>query len=260
MKINWGKEVEFISKDYKIYRSISTGIVYISFVNFIIYISKFLIEFPIFIAYKYNISLNGEEYANLLNNYKWIFLGIIIISVCTLPVIKLANRLKKASKDGAEFYSKDEEQNITNISTMAESEVIKDAVVDLITSDDNNSCDEKVEEEMYNAILEDKNNQLNLLKCRNIKSQMKPLTMFVTRELYCNNKDDITFDIVLNYVKNISKHNKTREEEKSRKITKNIIVFLKNNDIIESDDIDSDRYYFTLLGNIFMNYFSSGII
>lgn len=260
MKIEWDKEVEFINQDYKIYKSIAIGIIYIAFVSFIIQISKILIEYPIYVAYNYNISINGEQYVNLFNNYKWIFLGIIIVAICTLPIIKVANRLKKASKEGAEFYSQDEEQNITKISTGIKSEIINEAVVDLITSDDNNSCDEKREEEMYNTIIEDKDNQLNLLKCKNIKSQMKPLTMFVTRELYCNNKESITFDVVLNYVKNISKHNKSKEEEKSKKITKNIIVFLKNNDIIESDDIDDERYYFTVFGNIFMNYFSSGII
>lgn len=259
MKIDWGKVIKFLSKNYRICRLIIIGIIYICFIGFIIYMAKNLIEYPVFIAYKYNIALSGEEYINLFNNYKWIFLGTMLIAICTIPVIKLVNRLKKASKNGAEFYSNEEEQNTTNIST-SKSEVLNDAVIDLMESNDDQSCDEKIEEEMYNTLMEDKDNQLNLLKCKNIKSHMKPLTMLVTRELYCNTKNNITFDIVLNYVKNISKHNKSKEEEKSKKITKNIIDFLENNDIIETDDIEEEKYYFTLLGNIFMNYFSSGII
>lgn len=259
MKIDWGKEIKFLNKDYKIYRLIVIGIIYLCFISLIICIAKFLIEYPVFIAYKYNITLNGEEYVNLFNSYKWMFLGVMLIAICTVPIIKLANRLKKASKDGAEFYSNEEEQNTTNIST-TKSEVLNDAVMDLMESNDDQSCDEKIEEEMYNTLMEDKDNQLNLLKCKNIKSHMKPLTMLVTRELYCNSKNNITFEIALNYVKNISKRNKSKQEEKSKKITKNIIDFLKNNDIIEADDVEEEKYYFTSLGNIFMNYFSSGII
>ena len=258
MKIKWRQEVEEIQKNYKIYSNIASAIIYFFSIILIIYISKQLIEYPLALAYKYHIQFSDEQYVNLFGSYSWIFIAILIIAIFAIPIMKLTHKLKKASRDGAEFYkNEDMEQNtIPTAPTRVDKEVIRD----IISSDDSKECDEKVEEELYDNILEDKEKQLEYFKCKDIKSQMKPLTMMVTRELYCNNIDNIDFEIILDYVKNISGHKKTKEEEKSKRVTQSIITFLKNNDIIESDDMEKDKYYFTHTGKIFMNYFSSGII
>jgi hypothetical protein len=49
-------------------------------------------------------------------------------------------------------------------------------------------------------------------------------------------------------------------EERYKEIAKNIMYFYINNDIIESDDLEDEKYYFTSFGNIFINYFQNGII
>ncbi len=258
MKIKWSQEIEEIQKNYKIYGNIVSAIVYLFSIILVVYISRQLIEYPLALAYKYNIQLNNEQYVNLYSNYSWIFITILVIAIFAIPIMRLTHKLKKASKEGAEFYkNEDMEQNvIPTVLTTVDKEVVRD----IISSDDSKECDEKIEEDLYDNILEDREKQLEYFRCKDIKSQMKPLTMMVTRELYCNNIDNIDFDIILDYVKDISGHKKTREEEKSKRITQSIITFLKNNDIIESDDLEKDKYYFTHTGKIFMNYFSSGII
>lgn len=258
MKIKWKQEIEEIQRNYKIYSRIAAAIIYFFSIVFIIYLSKQLIEYPLALAYKYHIQFSDEQYVNLYGSYSWVFIAILIIAIFAIPIMKLTHKLKKASKDGAEFYKTDDMEQNTILTTpkMVDQSVIRD----IISSDDSKECDEKVEEELYDNILENREKQLEYFKCKDIKSQMKPLTMMVTRELYCNNIDNINFDIILDYVKNISGHKRTKEEEKSKKVTQSIITFLKNNDIIESDDMETDKYYFTHTGKIFMNYFSSGII
>ena len=223
----------------------------------ILFFSKILLKYPLKLAEDYCIDLSGSDYVQLIKNYTVILLGVIVISVLAIPIARLVSKLKSVSKEGASFYN-DEQQNTYN--TLNKVEVQEDAVRDLINSDDNKIWDEKSEEDLYNRVLRSKDDTYNMLKCKNIKNNMKPLTMIVTRELYNNCRGNITAIIVTEYVKKLGNRKKKKQDEKNQIIAKNIIEFLINNDIIESDDIESEKYYFTQLGNIFMNYFQNGII
>ena len=229
---------------------------YIFCMIFIIIASKNLLKYPLKLAQEYGIKLSGTEYVELYKNYTTILLGVLTIGLLAIPIVKLVNKLKKLSKEGADFYG--ETQNTYN--DLNKFEVQEEAVKDLINSNDDNPCDEKTESDMYDIMIQSENESYNMLKCKNIKNNMKPLTVLVTRELYNNNKTNITKDTVVEYIKNAGNRRKKKLEEKNKNIAKNIIVFLKNNDIIESDDIEEDKYYFTIFGNIFMNYFQNGII
>lgn len=239
------------------YLLIRSAVMYVTCILLITRIAMKLIEYPVYIAYKYNISLSGEEYVNLYGTYKYIFLISIIIPICAIPIVKLVNRLKKISKEGGEFYP-DESQN-TN-SQINKSEVSQKEIQDLINSDDDNFIQEKKEEDLVGSVIQNQDNKINLLKCKNIKNHMKPITQLVIMELYNHNKDNITLDTTIELVKHIGKRKRKKFEDRNKEIAKNIIEFLKNNDIIESDDVSDDKYYFTTFGNMYMNYFSSGII
>lgn len=242
-----------------IYSLLKKGIIYVSCILLITTIAKKLIEYPLLIAYKYNIVLTGEEYVNLYNTYKYIFIFTLLIPICAIPVVRLVNRLKNASKNGLEFYD-DEKQNQNINSQINKEEVSQDVIQNLINSNDDKIFDEKKEEDMYDSILQDQDKKMNLLKCQNIKNHMKPLTQLVTMELYNHSKENITLEITTEFVKSIGKRKKKKFEDKNKEIAKNILEFLNNNDIIESDDMTDNKYYFTLFGNTYMNYFSSGII
>lgn len=252
--------IEFYNDNYNLFKFLLTGFMYIACILLILNIAKKIIEYPVLIAYKYNIQLSGAEYSNIFKEYKFIVLGTLIISICAIPIVRLVNRLKSATKNGIEFYTGDQQQNIINVSSIMKNSVPHRAVEDLISSDDTSCFDEKSEEDLNDVLMRNQDEQLELLKCQNIKNNMKPLTASVTRELYYNYKSNITYEITIEYVKNIRKHKRKKDEEKNKEITKNIIYFLKNNDIIESDDIEDEKYYFTSFGNKYMNYFLSGII
>ena len=232
------------------------GIIYVMCIILITFIAKKLIEYPVAIAYKYNITLTGQEYVNLWGSYKYIFIASMIIPICAIPIVKLVNRIKKISKDGGEFYP-DENQNINS---QAKSEVSKKEIQDLINSNDDSFIQEKKEEELVGSVIQNQDNKINLLKCQNIKNHMRPLTQLVTMELYNHNIDNITLEITIEHVKNIGKRRRKKFKDRNKEIAKNILDFLNNNDIIESDDVTEGKYYFTALGIIYMNYFSSGII
>ena len=90
---------------------------------------------------------------------------------------------------------------------------------------------------------------------------MLPLTIEVTRELYNQCSTHINYKKVLQYVKMISKYKKKKgSEDKSEKIAKSIVDFLNKNGIIESDEGYEDKYYFTIFGKKYMQYFMNGII
>lgn len=246
---------EKLKKEYNTLKSI---LIYTCCIIFIYIVSKWLIEYPIKLAYKYNIKLDGEQYVNLYSQYKFIIIGVLAIAVLSIPCVKLINRLKRVSKDGLELYEENKQQDTYN--NIDKKEVPNETVQSLINSDDEESYDEKSEEKIYISIVDNKNEELSLLKCENIKNRMKPLTVLVMRELYKNDKNNITQEKVIEYVKKIGRRNKKKLDCKNKEIAKNIIEFLKNNDIIEADDIDNDVYYFTQLGQKFMNYFINGII
>lgn len=237
------------------YSLLKNGIIYVSCIFLILHISKKLIEYPLLIAYKYNIELDGENYINLYSSYKYIFLGTLIIAVGAIPFVKLINRIKRVSKNGIEC---NEEQNTEN--NLYKKEIPKEAIQNLIESNDTNNFDEKSEEEMYNSILKNRNDEVNLLKYKSIKTRMKPLTALIAMELYNHSKNNIYIEIVIEYIKQKSNRNKKRMNDRNREIAENIINFLVNNDLIEADDIEEGKYYFTPFGNSFMNYFSNGII
>lgn len=238
---------------------IKKGLKYVLCIIFITFVAKNLIKYPVYIAYKYNIKLSGADFVNLYSNYNFMFIGTLLLAILAIPGVRLVNRLKKISKDGPEFYEYDEKQ-ISEVTSDYKKEISNEIIIDLIKSNDECICDEKNETDMFNSILNQQNEEMNLLKCRNIKNHMKPLTIIITRELFNNRKNDITSEYVAELVKKNTKRKRKKFEERNKEITKNIIAFLKNNDIIESDDVEDEKYYFTQLGNIFMNYFSSGII
>lgn len=133
-------------------------------------------------------------------------------------------------------------------------------VIGIMKTDDTKKDDEEAEIKIF---LEDEdiNNEKLLYKCKLIKDRMLPLTMEVTRELYNQCKDDITYEKALQYVKTISKYRKRKGlEDKSEKIANSIVDFLNKNGIIESDEGYEDKYYFTTFGKNYMQYFMLGII
>lgn len=249
---------------YKIYegfdryfRMFGQGLKYGICAIIIIIAFKNLVEYSLDLAYKYNIELSGEEYVNLLKGYTPIAIGIILIALLFIPFVRLLNKLKNVSKEGASFYN-DEQPDIHY--TLNKPEVQIGTVKDLINSDDDKIYDEPAEEDMISKIMKSRDEQYNLIKCTNIKNNMRPLTILITRELYNNNRDNITQEIVIEHIKKTGNRKKKKMEDKNKNIAKKIIVFLKNNDIIESDDGEDEKYYFTPFGNIFMNYFQNGII
>ena len=251
------KAKQKIIENFDIYwDTILKGIKHIACAIFIIKLFGYTIDYPLKLSERHNIKLEGQEYIELIKNYGILAVYIVIIGVLAMPAIKLANRLKNISKEGVAFN--DELQNTGD--SLIKTEVQGETVKDLINSNDDIVFNEKSEEDMYDKVLQEKNETYNLMKCRNIKNNMKPLTMLVTRELYNNNKENITKEFIVEYIRNIGNRKKKKLEEKNKNIAENIIVFLKRNDIIESDDIEDDKYYFTHFGNIFMNYFQSGII
>ncbi|MBQ9658039.1 MAG: hypothetical protein IJV31_04640, partial [Clostridia bacterium] len=159
------------------------------------------------------------------------------------------------SKEGIEFDKEFQSESVGPVKT----EVQGDSVEDIINSDDERIFEEEREENIYQKRIENSEEFNNFLKCKNIKNNMKPMTVLITNELYNNTKDCITKDIVFEYICNVKNRKGKKLEEQNRQIAKNIVDFLKKNDIIESDDM-KDEYYFTPFGNIFMNYFQNGII
>lgn len=154
-----------------------------------------------------------------------------------------------------EFYRDNEIQNADSVIARNE-ESFSTKIKDIVKTDDTLRDDEESEENLFCEDID-----TNLLKCRLIKQQMLPLTMAVTRELYNQCKTNISYEKVLYYVKIMSKYRKRKGmEDKSEKIAKSILDFLNRNDIIESDEAYQDRFYFTILGNTYMNYFMNGII
>lgn len=251
------KAIESLVKENR--ELFKSGILYFFCIIFIVIIAKKILEYPVMIAYKYNIKLTGEEYINMFVNYKYIFMTTLIIAIGAIPFVKLINRIKKISKDGGEFYP-DEKQNTNNIVKANGNQISGREVQDILTSNDDKIFNEPQEKAIYESAKIKQDNNTVLLKCQNIKANMKPLTQLVTRELYNHNKEEITIDITKDHVMTVGKHKGKKWEDKNKEIAKNIIAFLKNNDIIESDDMEDGKYYFTLLGRAFMNYFSSGII
>jgi len=244
-----------------IIHTIAKGIKYLITILFLSKIAKVLIEFPVKIAYKYNIELSGEEYSALYGNYNKMFIYTLIIVIVALPTIKLASRLKHASKDGFDFYEENINQNTQK--KLNNTGPQKATVQDIIKSNDNENDDENVEENMYKQLLNSTENSIIIYKCKSIKNTMKSLTLRVTNELYINCKEHINFDIVYNCVKNNVKKKKKITEERYKEIAQNILDYLINNDIIESDDMENvanEKYYFTTFGSTFINYFQSGII
>ena len=234
------------------------GIKYVITILFLTKIAKNLIEFPIKVAYKYNINISGEEYFNLYGNYNKMFIYTLIIIIVALPVIKLVSRLKHASKDGLDFYEESVKQDTQKEFNNAGPQI--ETIKDIIKSDDKESFDEDVEEKIYKQLLSSKDDSINVYKCKNIKSIMKPLTLRVANDLYSNSRENINMDVLYNCVKRNIKRKRKMTEERYKEISENIIYFLINNDIIESDDLEEEKYYFTSFGNIFINYFQNGII
>lgn len=237
-------------------KNIWDGIKYIAFIFLVIVVFKHLLKFVLELAIQNNIKITGNEYVELMKNFGTVVVWIILIGILSRPAVKLANKIKKLSRDGVQFG--DEEQNTSKVAP--KKEVQHDSVEDIINSDDENSLDEAREEHIYERRIENSENTTNYLKCKNIKENMKPLTALITRELYINSKENITKEIVFEYICNIKNRRGKKLEEQNKQIAKNIVEFLKKNDIIESDDMEDDKYYFTYFGNLFMNYFQSGII
>ena len=235
--------------------TILKGIKYILCVSFIVAIARLLVRYPLKLAYEYGIDIEGKEYVEIYKYYGYTVLGILIISILAIPAVKLANRLKNISKEGIELDKELQNGGSEPIKT----EVQGDSVEDIINSNDERDLDEESEKNIYNRRIESSEEFNNYLKCKNIKNNMKPMTVLITNELYNNNKDCITKDIVFEYICNVKNRKGKKLEEQNRQIAKNIVDFLKKNDIIESDDM-KDEYYFTPFGNIFMNYFRNGII
>jgi len=231
------------------------GIKHIMCALFVIFVSMSLLEYPLKLAKKYGIILSGTEYVGLYKNYSVPFLGILIISIVAIPAVKLVSRMKKFSKDGLQFG--DDEQNTSNVSP--KTEVQQDTVEDIINSNDEYSFDEESEEHIYTRRIESSEEINNFLKCKNIKDNMKPLTLLITMELY-NKNDYITENVVFVTICNLKSRRKKKMEEHNMRNAKNIIEFLKKNAIIESDDIKDGKYYFTPFGNMFMTYLKSGRI
>lgn len=245
---NWNDLIHMLTKAVK----------YTVTILFLTQIVKILIEFPVKIAYKYNIELEGESFTNLYGNYSKMFVSALIIIIVALPAIKLLSRLKHASKDGLDFYEEnigqDTQKGLKNIAPQTET------IKDIINSDDDESCNEKAEENIYKQLLSSKDDSINIYKCKNIKSSMKPLTLRVTNDLYNNCRENVNMEVIYSYVKSNIRRKRKITEERYKEIAENIMYFLINNDIIESDDIEYEKYYFTSFGNIFINYFQNGII
>jgi hypothetical protein len=237
---------------------ITKGVKYFITILFLTHIAKVLIELPVKIAYKYDIELSGDNYVTIFKNYSGIFICSIIVIIVALPAIRLIGRLKHASKDGLDFYEENIKQAVQkDVSNNApQTETIKD----IINSDDEESYDESTEENMYKQLLDNQQDYINIYKCKNIKSNMKPLTLKVTNELFNNWKDNINNDVVYDRVKSNIKKKRKITDDRYKEITENIMYFLINNDIIESDDLEYGKYYFTSFGNTFINYFQNGII
>lgn len=98
-------------------------------------------------------------------------------------------------------------------------------------------------------------------KCEKIQNRMNAFTQVITYLLYRNYKNNITYDNVMLCIRTTFVYRKQKvEEDKCDILARNIIDFLNNNGIIESDEGYPDRYYFTLFGNKYIHYFMNRII
>lgn len=239
------------------------GIIYCFSVILIIKFGERLIRLPFTIANEYNIKVtNVDEISKLFpTNFSTIILGLLLIAVLALPIYFLLGRVKKFSKNGELEFGSDDEQISDKVTLLLNQRYTENGVKDIINSDDKEKIDEPEEERLISDTVNSKDKTIMELKCQSIKSRMQPLTLEVTRELYYHHKENISFEIVLEYVKQGNRHIFRRDIiEKNEKTAKKIIDFLKNNDIIEADEGYNDKYYFTILGTIFMDYFRLGII
>lgn len=237
-------------------KNICDGVKYLACISIVVFIFKHLLKFSLELAIKNNIKITGTDYVTLMKEFGIVVVFIILIGILSRPIVKIANKIKKISKDEIEMFG-DEEQNINLVPIKIE--VQKDTVEDILNSDDRIIFEEKTEENIYTRAIENGEEINNLLKCKNIKDNMKPLTAIITIKLYNNNKDNINKEIIYEYICNEKNRKRKKLEEQNRKLAQNIIEYLKKNDIIEADDIE-DKFYFTPFGNIFMNYFQKGII
>lgn len=257
----WNKEINL--KDIKIWKNIAIGIIYCFSVILIIKFGERLIRLPFTIANEYNIEVtNVDDVSKLFpTNYSTIFIGLLLIAVLALPIYFLLGRVKKFSKNGELEFRGDDEQTSNKVTLVQNQKYTENGVKDIINSNDEEKMDEPEEERLINNTVDSQDKTIIELKCQNIKNKMQPLTLEVTKELYYHHKENISFEMVLEYVKQKSKYKFRRDAvEKNEKIARKIIDFLKNNDIIEADEGYDDKYYFTILGVIFMNYFRVGII
>ena len=236
-------------------KDIWDGIKYIACIFLVIAVFKHLLKFSLELAIKNNIEITGNEYVVLMKEFGTVTVCVILMGILSRPAVKIANKIKKLSKDGVQFG--DEEQNTNKVSP--KTEVQQDTVEDIIYSNDENSFDEKREEHLYARRIQSSEETNNFLKCQNIKDNMKPLTLLITMEIY-NKNDYITENVIFEIICNVKSRKKKKMEEQNMRNAKNIIEFLKRNDIIESDDMENEKYYFTPFGKTFMTYLKSGMI
>lgn len=153
------------------------------------------------------------------------------------------------------FNNDDEVQSTADVRKTID-KISDTEIKDIVKTDDTKNNDEKAELKMFL-----KSPENDLLKFKNIKNRMLPLTMKVTIELYNRYETDINYVKVLDCVMFYNNHRRKKVlEDTNQKLAKSILDFLNNNGIIESDEGYENKYYFTIFGKKYMYYCINGMI
>lgn len=93
---------EFLTKnielqDKKIWKNLLIGAIYFCSVVLLLNVGRYFLELPLLLTNKYNISIN-DIMSLYGNSYIWGIIGIMIVSVLSLPAYIALNRIKKRRK------------------------------------------------------------------------------------------------------------------------------------------------------------------
>lgn len=238
-------EVKMDVKDKIVYKNALRGYLYFFSILFIWGMGKRLISYPFKLAQIYNLDVN--QVAELVfKNYNITIAVIMIIAILAVPIYEIFLRLKKLGLESLEFFDHSE-QSIERITIPDIQTIDKDISNIIVQADDKNLDDEECEKELINKSSKEDYKNINDIKSDNVIEYMNPITQKVLLRLYYN-RLKISVTSINCILDSIRRYRRMRNEQKVD-LANDIIAFLVNNDIIESDEME-DSYYFTNFADV----------
>ncbi len=237
-------EIYISREDKKVWNIIINCILVIYSTFQVIELGKDMLEYPFVLSQKYNLN-NNVIAEKVFSNYNFTIGIIIVVGIFLVPIIRMLGRIKKFGKDGIETFDEDDQTNEKIV--QSDKKDLKPSIGTIIGSDDENNNDERNEIELLKDYSE--KDLLNRYELKSIEVivYMKNLTKYILRKLYYE-KLEISQEQVKKIISEMKGYRNMSDISKTRK-AKNIIVFLENNDIIESDE-GEEMYIITPFGEV----------